>query len=579
MLQLANRAKLGHSELRSDAQGDPEGTPLCHVWYRLYVMRRALCAVALLALACLLARAARVGLAGDYIDPIGKITAQDEALYAHSAIAMARSGDWLTPRFMGRYALYKPPLLVWAAAASGKLLGVSRLSLRLPIAIFSALALGLLFLWAGELAGWQAGAVAGALLLSNHLWHTLAALCMTDGLLLACYIAAFYALFCDPWLESRAALLGFSGAVAAAILTKGIAGTLPLPVLGLYWLAARRQERPAFLRVCLAAALALAFAAPWFVYQGAVHPRWFWTEHIAVEILGFGASAPPQTSHENQALFYLMRLAATDPLLLAAAAVAIPAFLSDLRGRRAAPVLLAAWIAVMLAAMLGWQYRNAAYLLPLVPALALLAAAWGPFRTHQYAPWMLVALAAGFLIKTSVPDQPWGLDYRAGTVQPAAPILSAYCAQARGNEFIVLDVADDLYAAALPLARLRYVTVAPVAVPAGPYAMPFAEMGITVTVEQFNDLARYTPAFRDRLREWGLDSGAPIATLIVARTAADLAALVRAHPESDFLIGGAYRKAVESAPQELIGAAADYLLLLSRTRLERASPPAWSCRM
>jgi hypothetical protein len=323
----------------------------------------------------------------------------------------------------------------------------------------------------------------------------------------------------------------------------------------------------------------LAFAAPWFVYQFAVHPRWFWTEHIAVEILGFGAGAPPQTSHENQALFYLMRLAATDPLLLAAAAVAIPAFLSDLRRRTGAPVLLAAWIAVMLAAVLGWQYRNASYLLPLVPALAVLAAAWGPFRTRRYAPWMLVVLAAGFLIKTSAPEQPWGLDYRAGTVQPAAPILSGYCAQARGNELIVLDVADDLYAAALPLARLRYATVAPLAAPAGPYAMPFNEMGISVTVDQFNDLARYTPAFRARLREWGLDSGAPIATLIEARTAADLASLVRAHPDSDFLIAGTYRNAVESAPQELIGAAADYLFLLSRTQVPRTSPPGWSCRM
>ena len=53
-------------------------------------MKRALCAVALLALACLLVRAARAGLGGDYIDPIGKITSQDEASYAHSAIAMAR---------------------------------------------------------------------------------------------------------------------------------------------------------------------------------------------------------------------------------------------------------------------------------------------------------------------------------------------------------------------------------------------------------------------------------------------------------------------------------------------------------
>jgi len=355
------------------------------VCYRLYGMRRALCAVALLALACLLLRASRVGLAGDYIDPISKITAQDEALYSHSAIAMAREGDWLTPRFMGRFSLSKPPLLVWCAAISSKLLGVSRLSLRLPVALLSALALGLIFLWAGEIAGWQAGAVAGVLMLSNHLWHSLAALCMTDGLLLACYIAAFYALFCDPWLESRGALLGFSAAVGGAILTKGIAGILPLAVLTLFWLAVRRQEKPAFRRVCLAAALALAVAAPWYLYQVAVHSRWFWTEHFAVEILGFGAGAPPQTSQENQALFYLMRLVGTDPLLLTAAALGIPVFLGELRRRTAGPVLLAAWIAVMLAAVLGWQYRNASYLLPLVPALAIVAAAWGPFRTRRYA--------------------------------------------------------------------------------------------------------------------------------------------------------------------------------------------------
>jgi len=144
----------------------------------------------MLALACLLLRAARVGLAGEYVDPISKITAQDEALYSHSAIVMARDGDWLTPRFMGRYALYKPPLLVWAAAVSSRVFGVSRLSLRLPMAILSAIAVGFIFLWAGELAGWQAGAVAAALLLSNHLWQTLAALCMTDALLLAFYVAA-----------------------------------------------------------------------------------------------------------------------------------------------------------------------------------------------------------------------------------------------------------------------------------------------------------------------------------------------------------------------------------------------------
>ena len=134
-------------------------------------MQRALCAVAALALAILLLRAASVGLAGDYVDPISKVTAQDEALYANSSIHMARAGTWLTPMFMGRYALYKPPLLMWASAVSARILGVSRLALRLPVALLSSLAVGLIFLWAAELRSWQAGACAALLVASNHLWH------------------------------------------------------------------------------------------------------------------------------------------------------------------------------------------------------------------------------------------------------------------------------------------------------------------------------------------------------------------------------------------------------------------------
>uniref|UniRef100_Q02BX3 Glycosyl transferase, family 39 n=1 Tax=Solibacter usitatus (strain Ellin6076) TaxID=234267 RepID=Q02BX3_SOLUE len=542
-------------------------------------MRRAFFAVALLALACLLVRAARVGLAGDYIDPISKITAQDEALYSHSAMAMAREGDWLTPRFMGRYALYKPPLLIWGAALSTKLLGVSRVALRLPGMILSALALGLLFLWAAELAGWQAGVIAAALLLSNHIWYSLSTLCLSDAFLVSFYVAAFYALFSDPWLESRAALWGFAGSVAAAILTKGIAGILPLAVLGLYWIAARPKERPHFFRLVAVTALACALAAPWFLYQLGMHYRWFWTEHIAVEILGYGAGAPPQTSRETQTSFYFMRLAVTDPLLLAAAFSALPAYLADLRRRTSASILVAAWMMVMVAAVLGWQYRNASYLLPLIPALALLTAGWSPFAAPRYARWMVVGLAAAFLVKASSPTLPWGLNAQAGTVQPAAPPLSAYCEQGRGNPLIIFDIADDLYASALPLPRLRYAAVVPIALPAGPYGMPFPDMGISVTVDQFNNLPRYEPEFRSRLQAWGLASGVPIATLITARSPEEAGALVAAHPDTDFLVPAAYQAAVRSALHEQVAATPHLFFLLSRARIPRTSPAAWTCRM
>ncbi len=542
-------------------------------------MLRALCIVALLALALLLWRAGGTSLAGDYIDPVSHITGQDEALYAHSAIAMAREGHWLTPRFMGRYALYKPPMLIWSAALSARAFGIAPWSLRLPIALMAALSLGLLFLWAAELSGFSAGAMLVVLLLSNHLWLTLAGLCLTDGLLLAFCIGAFYALFSDPWLESRAGLGGFSACVAGAILTKGIAGFLPLIVLGCYWLAARPKERPTFLRITLAALLAFALAAPWFLYQYAVHPRWFWTEHIAVEILGYGGGAPPQTSQENQALFYFMRLAATDPLLLAASCLALPAFFRALRRRTGAAVLLACWLGAVLLTTLAWQYRNASYLLPLIPALAVLAAGWGPFSTPRYSRWMLLGLGAFFFVKISLPQAPWGLNFEGGTVQPAAPALVSYCEQARGNPLIVVDLADDLYAATLPLARLRYAAVVPAAAGASPYAMPFETLGITVTGEQFRDLAALTPAYRTRLREWSLDSEAPIATLITVRTAAELAALAAAHANTDFLVPATYRNALQAAPQEYVGASLNYFLLLSRVAVPRLTRPAWTCKM
>ena len=544
-------------------------------------MQRALCAVALLALACLLFRAARVGMAGDYVDPIGRITAQDEALYAHSAIHMAREGGWLTPMFMGRYALYKPPLLAWMAGLSVRIGGVSRLALRFPIALACSLAVGLIFLWVAELRSWQAGACAVLLLVSSHLWHVLGSMCMTDGLLAAFFIAAMYCLFADPWLESKTALWCFSGSVAAAVLTKSIAGVLPLATLGLYWLMAPRTHKPAFSRICTAAGLAALLAAPWFVYQMLAHGHWFWAEHFGVEILGYGTGAPPQASAENHLLFYGMRMALLDPVLTAAALVALPAFAAELRKRSAAAVLLLCWAAAVLGSVFGWQYRNVAYLLPLLPAMAILAAVYGPFAQMRPSWWMAMLAGAALLLKTLAPDAPWGISFHRGTVQAVAPIVSNYCQQARANELILVGMDDDLYASILPLERLRYALQGP-ARAEGPYAMSFAQMGIVVTAAQFDELEKWTPVFRQRLREWGLDSDAPIGTLIVAESPGDFAAMVRAHAGSDFLFPDHLRAAVEAAAAAthvMVEAAPGHFLLLSREGRRRAGALGWSCGM
>jgi hypothetical protein len=235
--------------------------------------------------------------------------------------------------------------------------------------------------------------------------------------------------------------------------------------------------------------------------------------------------------------------------------------------------MLAAGISV-----LAWQYRNASYLLPMIPALALLAGGFSPFTGRRHAPWFLACLAGAFLIKCTAGELPWGLDFSRSTIQPLAAPLVTYCEQRRGNELIVVDVADDLFASDLPLPRLRY--AATNLTENGPrYSLPFERMGISVTVPQFASLAALEPQFRDYLRQWSVDSSKPLATLIIARSPDELGALALAHPEADFVAPVRYREALALAPHAVAPAGKDYFFLIARHRIERTSPPAWSCGM
>jgi 4-amino-4-deoxy-L-arabinose transferase-like glycosyltransferase len=106
-----------------------------------------LSAVFLVSLAGLGYQIHKVVLASGFVDAVGRVRAQDEAVYAHRTIRMAREGDWLTPKFLGRYALCKPPVLYWPSGLSAKLLGVSALSLRLPSLLAGTLVCVLVFAW------------------------------------------------------------------------------------------------------------------------------------------------------------------------------------------------------------------------------------------------------------------------------------------------------------------------------------------------------------------------------------------------------------------------------------------------
>ncbi len=442
------------------------------------------------------------GLATPYVDPVGRIAAQDEAVYSHIALRMAERNEWLTPVFLGRYALFKPPLLYWASAASVKLFGRSEFALRLPSLVAGALVATLLFGWMPDA---RAGGLAALLLISDPLWRGLSRVALTDAMLALWVTLAVRSIGQGvPW--------AFSVATAAAVMTKGIAGLIPVFVLAAWWVVEPRRPSP--WKWIGAGAGALLLAAPWFLYQWYAHPRWFWAEFVEVEILGFSVgSAVPQTSEENQIWFYLWRLLRMDWMLIGFAAVG--SFRTRLAGQR----LLAVWVVVGLALVLANQYRNVAYLAPILPALAWIGA--GSSR-HGLAAGLVAAVLA-FRLLSPVQAAPIA----------SARLLAEYAAENRGRELILIDPDDQFLATTYPIRKLRYCFLGNEA-DYRRYALDFRYLGIALSVDEFLTLDE--DLYRRRLREWDLDSSEPIATVIVAKDAADAERLRQARPEADFLV-------------------------------------------
>lgn len=465
--------------------------------------------------------AGKPGLATAYVDPVARIPAQDEAVYGSTAFGMAASGDWITPRFLGRYVLYKPPLEYWLAAGSVKILGRTALALRTPSILAGAATITLVYCWLRE-AMPLAAALAGALLLlSSHMFFVLSRLGLTDALLTFEMTAAMYVLMRDPRLESRGSAAWFGLASGAALMTKALAGLFPLLALAVFCVASR--QRPRWVALARLAAVTAAVAVPWHLWQFHLHPRWFWAEYVLTEQIAWGLGSPLQTSPESQLGFYLTRLAALDPVLFLATLIAL------MRARSRVPV---AWLAVVLACVLAFEYRNASYLGPAYPAMAVLAAGLIPFRWARAA---LVAVIGLLILKALAPAAPWGLPFAPESVNPSHAALEAYAALHRGNDLIVIQPDDQFYSADLDLAHVRYCYLDP-SPERRKYPLDFEYLGITVTAPEFEKLTELRPVFARRLREWNMDSSEPMATVILAKSADEIAGLIHSHPDADFYV-------------------------------------------
>ena len=516
-----------------------------------------------------------VHIADGWIDPLLHTGAQDESVYTHSAIRMIEQGDWINPMLLGRYVLEKPPLLLWMSAASMKVLGIGPFTARLPAVLMGALIATLCFLIGRSARSTLAGVAAALLCLSNQLLFTMSRLNMTDILLTATVTTALGALVWDPALIRKGPCFLFVLAIAAGILAKSIAGLLPAGAALLFAAVVTHRPWSHLRRVALLAGAAILLACPWFLYQAVVHRQWFMADQYFQLVL---VGMQQHSSLASHLRFYSLRAVNAAPVTMLLLIIAIPALIGAVRSLEPAAVLLACFLVMLSGALLTFRYESETYLTPLLPIVILIAVVASPLLSKRVSGAVsgatCAAILIAFAIKAAHPDKTWGISYAPESTVPAAAILHSYCEEHRDNALYILGVEDQFYALVLPLARVRYGWVDP----SGEIARVRPHLSYLGVVQDAAEHSK-TDTYAARLREWGLNSTEPLGTAITGRTVEDLAALVLARPESDFLVSPAIAARLQGRQTQEIRVYGRGCVLLESRLSHPAAPARRTCGM
>ena len=286
----------------------------------------------------------------------------DESRYGEISREMVATGDWLTPRLNGFKYFEKPPLQYWTTAALFEILGERDWVARLSTALFGFAGIALAFFAANRLFAPPTGAYAAAILAGCPLYVVLGQVNTLDMCVTFFLSAAIFAL-------AMRRMLWFWVACALAVLGKGLIGiVLPAGAAALYIVLRRDWEFVTRMRPIAGGALFLAVAAPWFIAVSAANPEFahffFVQEHFERFTTELHQRVHPWW------YFVPVLAAGMAPWLVPLARAAGRA----LRGRSDAELLLWCWAIVVFIFFSISSSKLPPYILPIFPALAVLAA-------------------------------------------------------------------------------------------------------------------------------------------------------------------------------------------------------------
>ncbi len=294
------------------------------------------------------------------------LTDPDEAFYSLTAKEMSQAQSFVTPLIFGHPQFEKPPMFYWALMGSFEMFGFNPGAARLVPALCGLLGLLMTFFFCRRVFGEDVAYTAVMILGTCALYLVMSKAVLTDIMLAVFMAGAFYAFYLwmlegkQFWLDAFAVLAGL------AVLTKGpVAIIILLAVIVIYlcWLKEFKLLKEfAFNRWAL---IFCAVAVPWYAVMIYKHGRAFIDEFIIHDNWDRILSA----EHKRLDTWHFYPMVMTAGLF--------PwTFYLILMGRRWKEfsrecLFLLIWIAVTFIIFQRAHSKLASYILPLVPALAI----------------------------------------------------------------------------------------------------------------------------------------------------------------------------------------------------------------
>ena len=328
-----------------------------------------------------------------YIPGLASPPMMDDADSEHAQIPveMLQRHDYVTMYVNGVRYLEKAPLPYWIMAGIYSVAGVSEFSVRLELSLFALLTFLAVFLLAREIAGEEAGFYA-ALALATAIGPYIYTRFIIPDIMVCFWLTVTVYLFWRSLEEPRPSrLLCWSIGVVTAldVLTKGLIGlAFPIGIIGGYLLITRNWRHLLKMRLVSTTLVFLAVGAPWHVLATLRNPPmgeakgFFWFYFINDQILRYlNLRVPRDYDKVPLLLFWGLLLVWTFPWSFAVvkSLKQVPLRVRDWGGQLDKPsrgaLLMAVWAAFVLV-FFSFSTRQEYYVLPALPALAVLCGMW-----------------------------------------------------------------------------------------------------------------------------------------------------------------------------------------------------------